>query len=181
MPRKEKQIETLKARETIYTTASEQSTENREPHTIRATHPPPPTRQASKQTEKSRRDGEEIGKKGKRQSWGIGSSHPPPSPSFLIISPEHQADRPRRGIPEPPAIIRPASLPVPLVDERGETIRQASNTPTPDNAEPPPSAPYHPTAPERQPEQARDATHRRRPLRQASKTRRQTSPPPRSP
>lgn len=34
------------------------------------------------------------------------------------------------SIPEPLIIIRSASLPVPLVEERGETIRQASNADT---------------------------------------------------
>lgn len=55
----------------------EQSTENRgvthNPHNS----PPPTTKQASKQTDESQGDGgqgEEIGKKGKRQSWDIGSN-----------------------------------------------------------------------------------------------------------
>ena len=44
-------------------------------------------------------------------------SRPLSPPSRLHTSP----------IPEQHAIIRPASLPVPLVEERGETKRQASN------------------------------------------------------
>lgn len=61
------------------------------------------------------------------------------SPSFLIISSEHPArDNTKQialtdhltSIPEPLLIIRSASLPVPLVEERGETTRQASNADT---------------------------------------------------
>lgn len=46
------------------------------------------------------------------------SSSPPP-PNITAHPP---------SLPKPPAIIRSASLPVPLVEERGETIRQASNS-----------------------------------------------------
>lgn len=69
VPRKEKQKETLKARETIYTTAPEQSTDNREPHTIRTTHHAP--HETRKQADERAM---EIGKKGKRRSWDIGSN-----------------------------------------------------------------------------------------------------------
>ena len=59
-----------KAREIIYPMTPRQSTENREPHTIRTIRPPHET---GKQTQTDER-AIEIGKKGKRQSWDIGSN-----------------------------------------------------------------------------------------------------------
>lgn len=87
------------------------------------------------------------------------------APSFLIISSEHPArDTAKQtaltdhlpSMSEPLLIIRPASLPVPLVEERGEMIRQASNADTPDNAKSSPSPSSHPTAGDRQSHGNRD-------------------------
>lgn len=145
MPRKEKQKETLKARETIYTTAPEQSTDNREPHTIRTTHHAP--HETRKQADERAM---EIGNKGKRQSLDIGSNEPHSSPSFLIISSEHTPHETTPSRPPPPHITaHPPSISEPLsfvpphspspLSKSGAKQYGKQATPTPDNVQPSPS------------------------------------------
>lgn len=143
-----------KAREIIYPMTPRQSTENREPHEIRAIHRAPYTGQASKQPdrEEPRRWGRamRIGKKGKRQSLDIGSNEPHShlrrSSSSHPNTPrtrQHQADRPlptspliRRAYPSRPLSFVPPPSPSPL-SKSGARRNDKQAAQTPDNAQPP--------------------------------------------
>ena len=163
MPRKQRKKQT--SRHGKQYTRRHRSNQPRtgEPHTIRAIHLPPPTRQASKQPdqeEPGRWGGTMTRGKNRKERKTATMEHRKQPSSAISVVPHHlirmtrtiryqasnhppSSPTSRRAYHEPPALVRSDSLPISLVEERGETKRQASNADTPDNAKSLPSS--HPT------------------------------------